>query len=208
MKAARTPTMAGLVLAGGHSRRFGRDKAAAIFAGQPLLAWSLDCLDQVCATVAVSARPRGRAAALAAALGRAVLSDDPAHAEGPLAGITAGLAWADGQGQALLATLPCDSPLISPGVFDHLAESLEAAGAAFAVTAEGPQPLCAIWRVAAFQDLAARLAAGDHPAVRAALNSAGAVAVRFDDPTPFRNINTPADAALAEAWLQESRRRI
>ena len=201
MKPARTSSMAGLALAGGRSRRFGQDKAAAIFAGRPLLAWGLECLDRVCTPVAVSARAGGRAAALAAELGRTVLSDDPAHAEGPLAGIAAGLAWAADQGCPLLATLPCDAPLIPSEVLLRLAENLGEAGGAFAVTEEGPHPLCAVWRVSAFRDLADRLADGDHPAVHEALSSASAVAVRFDDPAPFRNLNTPADVTAAQAWL-------
>ncbi|MBA3810398.1 MAG: NTP transferase domain-containing protein [Caulobacteraceae bacterium] len=73
----------GLALAGGRSLRFGREKAAAILAGRPLLAWSLAALDARCEAVAVSASPGSEAEAMARVSRRAVLHDDPAGARDP-----------------------------------------------------------------------------------------------------------------------------
>ena len=62
------PMLAGLVIAGGRSRRFGRDKALALVGGRPLLAWSLAALREACAEVAINAEADSAAANLAATL--------------------------------------------------------------------------------------------------------------------------------------------
>ena len=190
--------IAGLVLAGGQSRRFGSEKAVARLEGRPLLAWSLAALAPVCDAVAVCARLSSGADALALALGRQVLTDDPSHPAGPLAGVAAGLAWAAEAGFELLVTLPCDTPLIGIGEIEALIGALGDAPAAYAVTADGPHGLCAVWRTNLDAALSARLSAGDHPPVRFLLDELGAVAAHFDDARPFRNINTPADLAIIQ----------
>ena len=197
--------VAGLVLAGGRSRRFGRDKASVLLAGQTLLAWSLAALDGVCAEVAVSAPAKSQAGGLARSLGRTVLPDAPGHPSGPLAGIAAGLAWAGESRRAFLATLPCDAPLVTGAVLETLLAAAADAGGAFAVTADGPHGLVAAWRTDRAAALRRQLEAGEHPAVRHALAAAGARAVRFDDAGLFRNLNDPADLAEAEAALAARR---
>jgi molybdopterin-guanine dinucleotide biosynthesis protein A len=188
------PTLAGLVLAGGRSSRFGADKATQLLGGRSLMAWSLAALDAVCAEVAVSAPLGSEAAALADAAGRTVLADDPRHEAGPLAGIAAGLAWAAGAGFGYLATLPCDTPMVGPEILQRLV----AVAPAYAVTADGPQALVAIWPTSAGAELARSLAMGRHPSVRQALQACQARPALFEDEGPFRNANTPADlAALA-----------
>jgi molybdopterin-guanine dinucleotide biosynthesis protein A len=187
--------VAGLVLAGGLSRRFGREKAVAEWLGRPLLAWSVAALQAECDMVAVSAAPGSGADSLAEALGYVVLHDDPAYARGPLAGLATGLAWAQSAGFAALATLPCDTPLIGAVEVRALIEALGEARAAHAVTDDGPQGLCAVWRCALAHGLAARLADGDHPSVRRLLDDIASRPVAFSDAALFRNVNTEADLA-------------
>jgi molybdopterin-guanine dinucleotide biosynthesis protein A len=189
------PRVAGLVLAGGLSRRFGREKATALWRGRPLLAWSLAALDGGCESVAVSAAPGSGAESLARASERRVIYDDRAHPRGPLAGLAAGLAWAMSEGFDAMATLPCDTPMVGSTQVRALIEALGGADGAHAVTEDGSQGLCAIWRSGLAPALAARLAAGDHPPVHRLLAEIGSRPVRFPDPTPFRNINTEDDLA-------------
>ena len=185
---------AGLILAGGRSSRFGAEKAVQDLAGRTLLEWSLAALSAVCGEVAVSAAQGSAAAALARALGCCVVSDDPAHAGGPLAGIAAGLAWAGAGGATHLVTLPCDTPGVTPTILSAVIAAAGPAGA-YAATTDGPQALCAVWPIAALPTLAAALADGRHPAVRDALAAAGARPLPFEDAAPFANVNTPADLA-------------
>lgn len=187
----------GLVLAGGRSRRFGRDKASADWQGAPLLAPAARVLAGGCRRVAVGAAPGSAAALAAAGLGLRVLPD-PAGLEGPLAGVLAGLAWAEAGGASLLATLPCDVPLAPPDLVARLAQGLGEAPAA-AARAERAHPLCAVWRTSLAGDLAAFLGHG-HPPVRAFLQRIGGVEVDFPDERAFHNVNTPGDLAqISEA---------
>jgi molybdopterin-guanine dinucleotide biosynthesis protein A len=196
VKCATNPLrVAGLVLAGGQSRRFGSDKAIALLHGRPLLAWSLAALDACCERAAVSATPSGGAETLARTMGRKVLHDDPSHPRGPLAGLAAGLAWAASEGFDALATLPCDTPAVDADQMKALIAALGEADAAYAMTDAGPQGLCAVWRVRVGSMLTARLAGGDHPPVRRFLADLDARGVMFADPTIFRNANTPGDLA-------------
>ena len=187
------PRVAGLVLAGGLSRRFGREKATAIWRGRSLLEWSLAALDGGCQSVVVSAPPGSGAEGLALTAGRVVLHDSPGHPRGPLAGLAAGLAWAASEGFDALTTLPCDTPLVSVTEICTLIDALDDADGAHAVTEDGPQGLCAVWRIALAPALTARLAAGHHPPVHRLLAEIGSRPVRFADAAPFRNINTEAD---------------
>jgi molybdopterin-guanine dinucleotide biosynthesis protein A len=188
----------GLVLAGGRSSRFGTEKAVARLGGWTLLAWSLDALGRDCLAVAVNA-PRGaKAEVMAKSLGHAVLPDHPAYARGPLAGVAAGLAWARGKGFDRLVTLPCDTPFVGPAEIAALLAAIGEAAAAHAVTPDGPQPLCAVWRVDLEEPLSACLIGGNHPSVRSFMAEVGAVPVTFDDARVFRNANTRGALARME----------
>ena len=190
--------VAGVVLAGGRSVRFGGEKAAALLAGRPLLLWAAQRLKASCAAVAINARPGTEAEALARAAGLPVLHDAAGDAAGPLAGVKVGLGWAQECGARSLAVSPCDAPLLPGDLFVRLIAAA-GAGAAMAETSDGRQPLCAVWPVSALATLVAALASGAHPPTWRVLESIGARRVHFDRAEEFTNLNTRADlAALAE----------
>ncbi len=192
---------AGVVIAGGRSIRFGGEKAAALLAGRPLLIWAVRRLQGSCAAVAVNTRPGTEAEALARAEGLPILYDAAGDAEGPLAGVKAGLLWARGLGARALAVSPCDAPLLPDDLFSRLIEAA-GSGAALAETAEGRQPLCALWPVSALATLTEALAGGAHPPIWRMLESLGAQRVRFDPPEAFANLNTREDLAAVAARLE------
>lgn len=140
-------TTAGLVIAGGRARRFGGDKAAALLGGRPLLAHAWARLSHRCGAVAVSALEDGAGAAIAAELGLPVLKDPPAMADGPLAGVLAGLVWTRDLGADVLLTLPCDTPLVPEDLVDRLVGRVMDRPCAVARTPDGVQSLCAAWGV-------------------------------------------------------------
>jgi molybdenum cofactor guanylyltransferase len=193
-------TIAGIVIAGGRSVRFGGEKASALLEGKPLLLWAVERLQAACAAVAVNARPGTEAEALARAAGLTVLHDAPGDAAGPLAGVRVGLEWAARLAARALAVSPCDAPLLPADLYPRLIAAA-GAGAAMAETADGPQPLCAVWPVSALDALVAALAGGAHPATWRMLESIAARRVRFEDASAFANVNTRAElAAVAQRF--------
>src|SRR5579875_2886974 len=135
----------GLVLAGGRSSRFGREKAMAELGGRPLIGWAVAVLEREVGALAVSARDGSGAADYANSRGWTVLADAADGPEGPLAGIAGGLRWAGGLRAEALFTVPCDAPFLPADLLTRLAASRTANGPAVARTAEGLEPLCALW---------------------------------------------------------------
>jgi molybdopterin-guanine dinucleotide biosynthesis protein A len=188
----------GVVLAGGRSVRFGGEKAVALLEGRPLLTWAAERLRSICTAVAVNVRPGTEAEAVANALGLPVLYDAAGDAQGPLAGVKAGLIWAEAQGARALAVSPCDAPLLPDDLYARLLEGA-AGGAAMAETRDGRQPLCALWPVTALPAVRGALADGAHPPTWRVLEGLGARKVFFERPGDFANVNTRDDLAAAEA---------
>jgi molybdopterin-guanine dinucleotide biosynthesis protein A len=184
--------LVGLVIAAGRSRRFGTEKAVADLLGKPLLVWAVERLRRSCALVAVNARPGSETERLALTCDLSVLHDAPGEAEGVLAGVKAGLAWADRVGARALAVSPCDAPLLPDDLFERLIRAA-GEGAALAETPDGRQPLCSVWPVTALPTVTAALAGGAHPPTWRLLDGLGAARVAFADPAAFANINTRAD---------------
>jgi len=129
---------------------------------------------------------------MAQAAGLPVLHDAAGDAAGPLAGIRAGLSWAQQLGARALAVSPCDVPLLPHDLFLRLIAAA-GAGAALAETSDGRQPLCALWPVSALHVVTEALTGGAHPPIWRVLESIGARRVHFDRPGAFANLNTRAD---------------
>jgi len=172
--------------------RFGGEKAAAMLAGRPLVIWAVRRLQCSCAAVAVSARSGTQAEAMAEAAGLPVLHDAAGDAAGPLAGVKAGLSWARHLGARALAVSPCDAPLLPHDLFVRLIAAA-GRGAALAETADGRQPLCALWPVSALPVVTEALAGGAHPPTWRVLESIAARRVYFGRAEAFANLNTRAD---------------
>lgn len=200
----------GIVLSGGRSSRFGREKAGADFGGQPLIDRPVATLARGCEIVAVNARPDSEAAAFALSRGLALVPDAAGDPDGPLAGIKAGMSWARALGAEFLATAPCDTPFLPEDMVRRLLGALtpitgisSGAGAAVAVTADGVQPLCAVWRTDRLALVKRALEGGRHPPIRGLLAEVGRIEVAFGDTAAFANLNTPDSFATALGDLAE-----
>lgn len=127
------------MLAGGQSRRFGRDKALAEHNGRAFVQIVYDALAPHCSEVLIATGPTPRHYPVTA---RTVLDSIPDG--GPLAGLAAGLAEA--QTPWLLA-VAVDFPFLTPDALAPLLARSTDADVVVALDGEGRrQPVCALWR--------------------------------------------------------------
>jgi len=190
--------IAGVILAGGRSSRMGgRDKALLELGGQSLLDRLRARLSPQVGALAINTN----AELGAAAHGCAVLPDRFAGFPGPLAGIHAGLLWAETvPGVTHVATVSVDTPFL-PADFAARLASADGSLVALARSDGRLHPTCALWPVALRARLEAFLEAGATGKVLAFAEDVGYLAVDFPAVPfdPFFNINKPEDLAKAAA---------
>lgn len=188
--------MVGVVLAGGESRRMGRDKALMPWESSTLAGFAYERLAAVCGAVVVCDR------------GRQVLSGTTSLLDGPGAGPAAGLlgAAAAFPGRPLLV-LACDVPRVPVSLLFALLEPGRGADLVLPVSNRGPEPLVGYYGTAALAELARLVAEGNFslqpllasPKLCAVLLE-GADLARFGDPGElFANVNSEADYRRARA---------
>jgi molybdenum cofactor guanylyltransferase len=107
-----------IVLAGGRSSRFGRDKLAEPVGGRPLLHHAIEGVRSVAAEVVVVVAPD----ASRELPGDVIVIHDPTPFEGPLAGLAAGLRAAR---HAVCLVVGGDSPSLVTGVLELLVAALD-----------------------------------------------------------------------------------
>lgn len=115
-----------IVLAGGRSSRFGRDKLAEPIRRRTLLAHAIEAVQALATEVVVVAPPGGTPVVPA---GVRVIHD-PAAFEGPLVGVLAGLSAASTD---VVLVTGGDMPDLVPAVIEILLDSLDAPGTEAAI---------------------------------------------------------------------------
>jgi molybdopterin-guanine dinucleotide biosynthesis protein A len=147
--------LVGLVLAGGSSRRLGRSKGELLFKGQSLAERAAHSLWPLSTSVLISI---GRGTANPAP-GFSTVEDLPPAGRGPLAGIDAGFR---ATGDADLAVLACDYPLVETQLMRQIVESKASEDDVVIVTDCGGRdhPLVALWRRRSAAVVAAALEKG------------------------------------------------
>jgi molybdopterin-guanine dinucleotide biosynthesis protein A len=134
--------MAGVILAGGKSSRFGSDKASALLLGKPLLQWVADALDQVCERLVVVTASGQVLPPIESGVPVAVV-EDRYVAKGPLAGLVTAFAALD---TPLCFATSCDAPLLERGVVELLRDRAEGHDIACPLVNGFLQPLVAVYR--------------------------------------------------------------
>jgi molybdopterin-guanine dinucleotide biosynthesis protein A len=134
--------LTGVILAGGRSTRFGADKASALLRGRPLLQWVADALQPGCDRLIV-VRARGQHLPNVVTGSPLAVVDDHVDAEGPLAGLIAGLRAA---ATPLVFVASCDTPLIAAALPTFLRGHIAKGDMAAVSTGDRVQPLCAVYR--------------------------------------------------------------
>jgi molybdenum cofactor guanylyltransferase len=186
----------GLVLAGGASRRMGRDKASLSFHGKPQLEWARELLARHCAQVFVSIR--------------ADQADDPLRRDlpaivdkhdgiGPIAGIAAAQAAYPDHAWLVLA---CDLPFVTDASVDELLRHRDGrAVVAFRSEHDGlPEPLCAIYEPQTRPAILEQIAAGRHCPRKFVIGTNVAL-LEQPQATSLDNVNTPDELQRAQTAL-------
>lgn len=191
---------AAIVLAGGQSRRFGSPKADALFLGQPLLQRMVDALQPVANQIVVVHAPGQQLPSVTSEIPLRTMADTVAG-EGPARGLLTGIADVPG----LAYAISCDVPAVEPSVLALLRDELHNRDAAVPVVDDVPQPLMALYRVAALAPvLEQQLAHGERSLITALdrLHVAWIDENQLRDVDPrllsFRGANTPEELAAIE----------
>ena len=200
--------IAGVVLAGGQSRRMGGgDKCLRELAGRTLLSRIVERVRGQVATLVLNAN--GNRARFAD-IDLPVAADAVDGFAGPLAGVLTGLEWVREHAPAckFVASFACDAPFVPKDLVARLARALTEQGADMACAASGGRdhPVFGLWPVALDEDLRRALVDEDIRKVdvwtaRYRLARVEFAATPLD---PFFNVNRPDDFAAAEAILVSS----
>ena len=197
----------GVNLAGGQARRMGGgDKGMLDLGGQAILAHVIDRLAPQVSELALNAngdptRFNG--------FGLPVLTDSVTGFPGPLAGVLAGLDWAQELGASHIVTVAADTPFFPADLVPRLLLASEEDGKPIALAATpdperglSRHPTFGLWPVALADDLRAALAGGIRKVV-AWTDRHGTATARFevDRFDPFFTVNTPDDLDQARALL-------
>lgn len=196
--------VAGVILAGGRSRRMGGgDKGLLDLCGRSLLAHVIGRLaPQVGAMVLNTNGDPARFESL----GLPVAPDSLPGRPGPLAGVLAGLDWAHAEGYHQIVTAAGDTPFLPPDLVARLSAAAPGRPVVLAASSDGAlHPVFGLWSVELRKALRADIASGARRVGDWAM-ARGAVPVMFEDAAgdPFFNVNTPED--LAEARARAARR--
>jgi molybdopterin-guanine dinucleotide biosynthesis protein A len=198
--------VAGVVLAGGLSRRMGGgDKGLKEIGGQPIL-------ERVIATI----RPQLAALALNAngdssrfsSYGLPIIPDGVADFPGPLAGILAGLDWAASElpNIAYLLSVPTDTPFLPDDLAMRLRQAVrEGAELASVISGGQTHPVIGLWPVSLRHELRQALIGENLRKIDrfTARYRLALVEYPLTPCDPFFNVNTPEDVELAEGYLYQ-----
>ncbi len=183
----QSPAIYGLVLAGGRSRRFGRDKAAVQIEGQALLERTVKLLRALIDEVFVSVRSDQQDEPLRRQFRLIV---DQLDGLGPAAGILA----AHGEWpEAAWLVLACDMPLVDESAVGGLLEARNSRRAATAYRSAGdglPEPLCAIYEPDTLARFRHQTESGDDPSPRNFLVHADVELIEPPGKRVLSNVNT------------------
>jgi molybdopterin-guanine dinucleotide biosynthesis protein A len=192
--------IAGIVLAGGNSRRMGREKSLLRLGGVTLIERVVARLRPQVGSLVISAN--GDPARFDR-LGHPVVADAIPEC-GPLGGVLAGMNWARATGARYVLTVACDTPFLPTDLALRLAGRPGEAARPAAVACSGGREhhAFALQPTSGAPELERWLARSEQRSLRGWLATRQPLPIAFEGhPDPFFNVNTPPDLALAETWI-------
>lgn len=192
-----TVPLAAIILAGGASRRMGRDKAILPYENTTLVERMVSVLKPRCAPVFVIAAPGQALPSLDAEILR-----DEVRGVGPLLATGRGLRAAAEAGSELAFVAAVDMPLLTVDLLDELAGPAVRLGADVVLPWDGRDHyLAGVYRTALAGRVAELVAAGER-SMRALIERVDAQRIVMPEQRALTNVNTAADlAAIRDAQI-------
>jgi molybdenum cofactor guanylyltransferase len=203
-----TSTLSALILAGGRSRRMGKNKVWLPFEGRPLIEHVALLIAPLASELIISTDATEPFSELARRLPLPMkMALDHFRGAGPLAGLHAGLAVAEND---LVLLVAADMPFINLHLIQHfiqLAEGFDATVPLVPVANAAsplPEPLHALYRQSCLSAIEARLNAHQRrlvsffPDVRTRYVTPAEIAAIDPDFLSFTNLNTPEEWTAAQ----------
>ncbi len=179
-----------IILAGGKSKRMGRDKKFLLLNGRSFLEIAVDNGRALSSEVIISLGTEEQRDEVLARGFDVVTVIDNIKQKGPLAGLCTALEKCT---KEYVVVLPCDTPLISREIIYSLLENCEGWDAVVPVVRDFPEPLIAVYRVESLQRAC-------REAIKAGTWKVGEVIKKLEkikyypmDTRCFLNVNTPQD---------------
>ena len=197
--------VAGVVLAGGLSRRLGRDKAVEVFDGEPLVHRVIGRLSELVDEVVVVANNSERAGALPLPDGVKTAVDIYPDT-GSLGGIFTGVSLVESEWSIVVA---CDMPFLNMDLFTHMLTLCPDRDVVVPVLDGRPEPTHAIYSKSCLEHIETRLRVNDLKITRffddVRVQYVLQETIDLYDPRriSFFNVNTPTDLACALSLLAE-----
>lgn len=195
-----------IVLAGGMSKRMGKDKTLLPVKGVPMIKRVVDAALKVAGEVIVVVGGRRAIRELSGVLGGEVtVTEDEERGWGPIMGILSGCKRAK---SSYVAVVPCDAPFVNPKVLLELFKRAEGHDAAIPQWPNGYlEPLHSVYRREAVVKVAERLIKrGSRSLLNLIESLEDVVYVPVDELKlidekllTFFNVNTPRDLLMAES---------
>ncbi len=196
--------LAGVVLAGGLSRRMGGTEKSLLKLGKASpLEWVLQRLKPQVQCVAINANGEADRFEFT---GLPVIADGVEGFVGPLAGVLAGMRWSADNDMTHVLTAAADTPFLPVDVSARLANALTAESSiAMAFSGGRIHPVCGIWPVSLADELEHFLVTEDKRKILEFARRYDLHEVEFSisDGDPFFNINTPEDLEIAKKLAAE-----
>jgi molybdopterin-guanine dinucleotide biosynthesis protein A len=198
-----------VVLAGGFSRRFGRDKGLVVLAGKPLVVHVIDRISKVVDEVLVVVSSETQKANFEVILEKkAAIVIDKQESQSPLVGAMTGFESTQGQYSLLL---PCDTPLVSTQIVEFLFEMCTNRSAAIPRWPDGYiEPLQAVYHTKSALTAAEKALGQGKMKMRSMIDNltkvryVSTLVLEQMEPklSTFLNINVPQDLARVKSLLK------
>ena len=197
----------GVILAGGLSRRMeGQEKSLLNLGGKPLIGHVLDRIGPQVSEVIINAN--GDANRFSD-LGVRVQADTVEGFAGPLAGVLAGMRWAQSNTQSShIITAAADTPFFPINYCEQMVSAAKQESAEIALASSNGRrhPVFGLWPVSLADALEHFLVKEENRKVMLFVDRFSNCEVEFgvENHDPFFNVNTPEDFANAETMILQA----